>query len=87
YNYHRKGLDMMSTKPEEARKTILDGIPVLTKINNENPTSILFQFFFNAKSNEFVNTLMQTPVADRKDYIDQLCKMDVPNTSRYRGIK
>jgi len=87
YNYHRKGLDMMSAKPEDARKVILEGIPVLTKINNENPTSILFQFFFNAKSNEFVNTLMQTPAADRKDYIDQLCKMDVPNTSRYRGIK
>lgn len=87
YNYHRKGLDMMSSKPDEARKVILDGIPVLTKINNENPTSILFQFFFNAKSNEFVNTLMQTPTADRKDYIDQLSKMDVPNTSRYRAIK
>jgi hypothetical protein len=87
YNYHRKGLDMMSSKPEEARKIILDGIPVLTKINNENPTSILFQFFFNAKSNEYVNTLAQTPAADRKDYVDQLSKMDVPNTARYRGIK
>lgn len=87
YNYHRKGLDMMSSKPEEARKVILDGIPVLTKINNENPTSILFQFYFNAKSNEYVNTLMQTPVADRKDYVEQLSKMDVPNTARYRAIK
>ena len=87
YTYHRKGLDLMSQKPEEARKNILDGIPVLTKINNENPTSILFQFFFNAKANEFINTLMQTPAADRKDYIDQLSKMDVPNTARYRGIK
>jgi hypothetical protein len=87
YNYHRKGLDMMSSKPEEARKVVLEGIPVLTKINNENPTSILFQFFFNAKSNEFVNTLMQTPVADRKDYVEQLSKMDVPNTAKYRAIK
>lgn len=87
YNYHRKGLDMLSSKPEEGRKVILECIPVLTKINNENPTSILLQFFFNAKSNEFVNTLMQTPAADRKDYVDQLSKMDVPNIARYRGIK
>lgn len=87
YNYHRKGLDMMSSKPDEARKAILDGIPVLTQINNANPSSILFQFFFNAKSGEFANTLMQTPKEERKDYIDQLCKMDVPNTSRYRSIK
>ena len=87
YNYHRKGLDMLSSKPEDGRKVILDGIPTLTKINNENPTSIFFQFFFNAKSVEFQNVLMQTPAADRKDYVDQLCKMDVPNTSRYRSIK
>lgn len=87
YAFHRKGLDMMSQKPEEARNSILEGIPVLTKINNENPTSILLQFFFNAKANEYVNTLAQTPAAERKDYIDQLSKLDVPNTSRYRGIK
>ena len=87
YNYHRKGLDVLSSKPDEGRKVILDGIPVLTKLNNDNPTSILLQFFFNAKVNEFVNTLMQTPPGDRKDYIDQLCKMDVPNTGRYRAIK
>lgn len=87
YNYHRKGLDVMSSKPEEARRAMLDCIPILTKVNNENPTSVLFQFFFNAKANEFVNVLTQTPSAERKDYIDQLCKMDVPNTSKYRGIK
>ncbi|KAA5532280.1 DUF4835 family protein [Taibaiella lutea] len=87
YSYHRKGLDMMSTKPEEARKVILDGIPTLTQINNDNPTSIFFQFYFNAKSIEYQNILMQTPVADRKDYVEQLCKMDVPNTSKYRSIR
>ncbi len=87
YNYHRKGLDVLSSKPEEGRKVILESIPVLTKINNDNPTSILMQFFFNAKSGEFANTLAQTPAADRKDYVDQLCKMDVPNTARYRSIK
>jgi hypothetical protein len=87
YAYHRKGLDVMSQNPDEGRKVILDGIPVLTKINDANPSSILFQFFFNAKSNEFFNTLSQTKPEDRKDYIEQLSKMDVPNSARYRGIK
>ncbi len=87
YTFHRNGLDLMSQKPEEARKNILAGIPVLTKINTDNPSSILLQFFFNAKSSEFVNIMTQTPAEERKDYIDQLCKMDVPNTPRYRAIK
>ncbi len=87
YTYHRRGLDMMGEQPEEGRKNILEGVPVLTKINNENPTSYLLQFFFNAKSGEFVNILAQTPKEQRKDYPEQLSKMDVPNTPKYRAIK
>lgn len=87
YDYHRKGLDILSSKPEDGRKVITDGIETLTKVNNANPTSILMQFFFNAKSSEFVNIMMQTPAAERKDFIEQLCKLDVPNAGRYRAIK
>ncbi|MFT4062272.1 MAG: DUF4835 family protein [Edaphocola sp.] len=87
YNYHRKGLDLLHTKPEEGRKAMLDCIPTLTTVNNANPTSILFQFFFNAKWLEFVNVLTQTPAAERKDYVDQLSKMDVPHTAQYRSIQ
>ncbi len=87
YKYHRLGLDVLSQKPEEGRKVILDGIPTLSKINSDNPTSILLQFFFNAKSSEYVNVLQQSTKDERKDYIDQLSKMDVPNTPKYRAIK
>lgn len=87
YDFHRLGLDVMSQKPEEARKKMLETIPSLTKVNNENPSSILFQFIFNAKSSEFVNILTQTPAAERKDYADQLGKMDVPNVAKYKNIR
>lgn len=87
YRFHRLGLDRMSQLPDEARKTILDGIATLTEINNDNPSSILMQFFFNAKTNEFVNILTQTPAAERKDYVSQLSRMDVPGSARYRSIK
>jgi len=87
YNFHRQGLDLMSQKPEESRKKILETIPSLTKVNNENPSSILFQFMFNAKSSEFINVLAQTPAAERKDYADQLGKMDVPNVAKYKNIR
>jgi hypothetical protein len=87
YTYHRMGLDLMSQKPEDARKNILGGIPTLAKINAENPTSFLLQFFFDAKTNELANILAQTPVVERKDYIDQLSKIDVPGSAKYRSIK
>ncbi len=87
YSFHRLGLDRMSQDPQEARKVILDGIATLTEINNDNPSSILMQFFFNAKTNEFVNILTQTPAPERKDYISQLSRIDVPGSARYRAIK
>lgn len=87
YTYHRQGLDLMSQKPDDARKNILGGIPTLAKINSENPTSFLLQFFFDAKTNELANILAQTSVADRKDYIEQLSRIDVPGSAKYRSIK
>jgi hypothetical protein len=87
YDFHRQGLDLMSQKPDEARKKMLDGIPMLTKVNNENPSSVLLQFVFNAKSPEFVNLLSMVPVTERKEYVDQLSKMDVPNSSKYKSIR
>jgi len=87
YDFHRQGLDLMSQKPEDARKKMLSGVPALAKVANENPSSILFQFIFGAKSLEFINVLNMTPAAERKDYVDQLSKMDVPNSAKYKSIK
>ncbi len=87
YTYHRLGLDEMSQKPEEARKTILEGIQTLSRINDENPSSILYQFYFNAKTNEYVNILAQTTPDNRKEYVQELSKMDVPGSAKYRTIR
>jgi hypothetical protein len=87
YDFHRKGLDVMSQDINEGKKVILETIPKLTQVNNDNPSSILMQFFFNAKSTEYLNVLQLTTVEERKDYVDQLSKLDVPNASKYRSIK
>jgi hypothetical protein len=65
YDFHRKGLDVMSQDINEGKKVILETIPKLTQVNNDNPSSILMQFFFNAKSTEYLNVL----------HIDQLNKI------------
>lgn len=87
YDFHRKGLDVMSQDINEGKKVILETIPKLIQVNNDNPSSILMQFFFNAKSTEYLNVLQLTTVEERKDYVDQLSKLDVPNASKYRSIK
>lgn len=87
YTYHRKGLDLLSDKPEDALKSIMSGIPVLTKIYNDNTSPVLLQFYFNAKSSEWVNLIRQAPQAARKNYAAQMMKIDIPNAAKYQGIK
>lgn len=87
YTYHRKGLDLMTQKPEDALKNILSGISVLTKIQKENTNPILLQFYFDAKSTEWANLLQQAPQAERAQYVKQLMGIDITNANKYRNIK
>lgn len=87
YNMHRNGLDNMYNKPVEGRKAILDGILKLGQINRENPSSILIQFFFNAKSEELMSVVAQIPQQERASYIGMLQQMDVPNAQKYNSLK
>lgn len=86
YNFHRHGLDLMQSEPEEAKAKIFSLIPILVKINDDNPTSFLLQFYFTAKSNEFLNIIALAPRDQRKQYVDQLSKIDVPNANKYREL-
>lgn len=87
YALHREGLDNMYTKPTEARKVILDGILKLGQVNRENPSSILIQFFFNAKSDDMIGVVAQLPQQERGPYIGMLQQMDVPNAQKYNSLK
>ena len=77
----------MYAKPNEARSRILANIRKLYQVNRENPSSILIQFFFNAKSDELLHLLAQAPKAERPQYITLLTALDVPNAAKYNALK
>ncbi|PQJ11548.1 DUF4835 domain-containing protein [Flavipsychrobacter stenotrophus] len=87
YSMHREGLDSMYTKPTESRTRILFGLKKLYNVNRENPTSMLMQFFFAAKSEEIIHLLASTPKSERGQYITLLNSMDVPNAQKYNNLK
>lgn len=87
YTMHREGLDSMSVKPMESRMRILTGIRKLYNVNRENPSSILMQFIFNAKSDEFLRILAMTPKAERAQYITLLTALDVANSAKYNALR
>ena len=87
YTMHREGLDSMYAKPTESRTRILVNLKKLYNVNKENPSSILIQFIFNAKGEEFLHLLAQAPRQERPEYITLLTAMDVPNAAKYNNLK
>ena len=87
YTIHREGLDSMSIKPNESRSRILSNLKKVVNVNRDNPSSILVQFFFNAKGDEMLHILEQAPKAERGTYINMLSALDVPNAGKYNSLR
>ncbi len=69
YKYHRLGLDVFETNPEECRTQILEVLESVKKIKARYPTSIFVISFFDAKSEELVNVFADaTQQEKRKAY-------------------
>jgi hypothetical protein len=86
YKYHRLGVDQLATEPEAARNTMNSLFPIMQTVNNENPSSMLMQFFINTKSEEIRNFLVATSMADKQKIIPLLSQIDVANAAKYAEL-
>jgi hypothetical protein len=64
YTYHRKGLDLMTEKPSEAKKNIISALLPLENLYDRRPNAMLLQMFFDAKADEIVNLFSDGPEMD-----------------------
>lgn len=88
YDYHRKGLDKMSEKPEQARVAIYTAIDNLRKVKNASPrNSYLLNQFFTCKADEIVNIFSESPVIEKNKIVEILQDVDPANISKYEKIK
>lgn len=87
YAYHREGMDLMYSKPADGKAKILAGISTMNTLQKENPGATIIQFFFNAKSDEIMRIVSQTPQAERAQYLPMLSAMDVANATKYNNLK
>lgn len=86
YKYHRLGMDLLSSDPETARNTMNGLFTTMQQINNENPSSIWLQFFFNAKSDEVVNFLSQATLIEKQKIVPIVSQLDVSNAGKYANL-
>jgi len=86
YAYYRTGLDSFYDKEDAARKGIITCLNDLNTINEQNPSSMLIQFFFQGKSNELVKMFSKADPDLRQRAKNLLIKLDVTNINAYKSL-
>lgn len=86
YNYHRKGLDLMTENTASARTSITSGLEKIQLVHKDKPGSYLMQVFFNSKADEIVN-IYSNGSAVEKPKVAAICKeIDPTNSAKYNQI-
>ena len=87
YQYHREGLDTMSSDVKASKDKIIGSINTLSKLYAVRPNAFLTRLFFDAKVDELVSVLSGGPRVSLSETIDLLNKMSPLNTSKWSAIK
>ncbi len=86
YEYHRKGMDMMYSKPEEARKAMISALQKMAKISSTRPNSINLLNFAQSKVTELKSIFADATEAEKTEVVTVLKKIDPANSSKYDAI-
>lgn len=86
YLYHRKGLDLLTSNPEEAFSNIVEALRLVAEANTQQPNGILTIAFIDAKGDEVSKLLKKAPMEVRQEAVGYLMKIDPNNARRYNDI-
>jgi hypothetical protein len=86
YLYHRQGMDLLTSKPNEAYENILEAIKMVSEANQAQPNSILSITFMDAKSDEISKILKNASLEVRTEAVALLLKLDPNNARKYNEI-
>jgi len=84
YDYYRQGLDNMYQDDESARSNILEALSALQDFNQQNPNTMIEQFFVQGKSQEYIGIFKKSDPEDRTQAIQILSTLDVSNAANYK---
>jgi len=86
YTYHRKGLDMFTSNPDQGKAAILLALEDIDKVSAAYFNSMIIQMFSYSKKDELVEMWKIAPKAQKDRVIQIMSKIDPANTQRYREI-
>jgi hypothetical protein len=84
YSYYREGLDNMYQDNQSARSSILDALSSLQDFNQQNPNTMVEQFFVQGKSQEYIGIFKKGDPQQRSEASQILSALDVSNAGTYK---
>ena len=88
YNYYRLGLDKFYEDEKAARQDMMNVLNIMSVFNNQNPNTMINQFFFQGKANELVRIFSKAVPQDKAKALELLTRLDLTNVNNYReGLK
>jgi hypothetical protein len=86
YEYHRLGLDEMSSNAANARARIAAGLPTLRDANRARPSAIVISSFLDAKNDELINIFSKATTKEKTEAVEVLSDVNPTQISRYEQI-
>ncbi|MBI9042060.1 DUF4835 family protein [Lutibacter sp.] len=87
YQYHRNGLDILSTETKNSKENIGETISMLKSIYDSRPNAFLLRIFMDSKSDEIVNIFSEGPKYDTYKLKENLMKISPINAAKWSEIK
>lgn len=87
YNYHRRGLDKMSSDTKEGKSEIASALNYFKDMNSRRPNSYLARVFFDAKAEEIGQIFSDGPKVDISNLVDVLNRVAPTHSDKWRSIK
>lgn len=84
YNYYRLGMDKMYEDEKANRNEMLNVLNLLSNFNNENPNTMINQFFFQGKSTELIKIFSKASPMEKARALELLQKLDLTNAGLYQ---
>ncbi len=87
YTYYRSGMDLLFENEEAGRTGIFNCLNFLNSINNDNPNSMIIQFFFQGKSTELFKVFSKANGEMKNRARDILSRLDLTHATMYKDLK
>ncbi len=86
YEYHRLGLDEMSTNSTNGRTRIAEGLPLVRTANRAKPSSVIVTVFMDSKSDELVNIFSEGTQEEKQNAAEILSDISPTRSSDWERI-